>query len=276
MRLLTHPSPAGDQPAPVHPPVVRARTGAAPGAAPKGRTRASHPAAPTVGESPVLADTPPPVDYTRPTDTVSLLLDLQQRVIRLEAWQTRKLTAGEFAIAVEATTGQSVEKLEKSGLVVEVCPCDSPRCKGWRLIPVDHHRTTGGMRTRNTGAVTVDELQDIAPPVPLDEEWDAEDLQAIFQQMFTEGLLTHGRNGATLIPPEGPASWTHTQMLAFAHGFELPDLLALEGKPRELQRQLIETLRGRGYTVLGQAQTALEASSTPQTGKTAGKKRKGS
>ena len=222
--------------------------------------------------SAVPAIAAPVIDYTRPNDTTSLLMDLQRRVIDLEAKSTRKLTAGEYAIVVEATTSIPLEKWERQGYVVEKCHCDNPMCKGWRLTPVEHHRTAAKEDVRQTGAVAVQELKDVAPTeVGVDEEWDDDDLEAILEQMFTDGLLKRGKNEATLIPPDGPMTWTHAQMLAFAHGFEMEGLKSLRGKPRELQRALIEGLRGLGYDVQNRPDVPVE---TKTDGKPTSKKAK--
>jgi hypothetical protein len=178
----------------------------------------------------------------------------------LEEISKRKLTAGEYAIAVKAMTGRTVAQFEKDGYVVSKCKCESLDCKGWNLNPIEHHRT--GVKSedypRKTGVVTAEELKDVVSTpdakqtAVTDEDWDDEDLAAIFKQMFTDGLLKKGKKDSTLIPPDGPITWTHAQMLAFAYGFEMEDLLSLRGKPRELQRQLIERLTSAGYDVLTQ------------------------
>lgn len=235
MRLLADPTP----PATKKPDPRPAATGG--DSAPR-KSRAAKaepapaPAAPAV----------PAVDYTRPTSTTELLLDLQRRVIALEGLSSRKLTAGEFAIAVEATTGMSVERMQKLGTVVEKCNCGNLNCKGWRLIPVEHYRTAKNDHDRNNAPVTAADLKDV--PVTAVEEPEP-DWDALFEQMFTDGLLKRGKGGATLIPKDGPVTWTHQQQLAFAHGFEMEELTTLEGKPRELQRRLIAALKEIGYDI---------------------------
>lgn len=179
------------------------------------------------------------VDYTRPQSTTELLVDLQRRVINLETISTRRLTAGEYAIAVEAMTGQSLEAWKRQGYVVENCSCTNLACKGWRMVNVNHYRTEVKGQERDSSPVRVEELKDVPP-----------DFDAIFDQMFKDGKLKKGKNDSTLIPKDGPISWTHQEQLAFAKGFEMDELLALEGKPRELQRQLIASLREAGYDIL--------------------------
>lgn len=194
--------------------------------------------------SPALA-----IDYTRPSTSTELLMDLQRRVIALEEYQTRKLTAGEYAIAVQLMTGNSLESLTKNGYVVEKCPCESRLCKGWRLVPVVHYRSTDQTTFKDTSEVKPMELKDLTPKDngPIDPIEEAP-LGFIFNKMFEDGLLKKNKKEQTLIPDDGPITWTHRQQLAFAHGFDMEDLLALEGKPRELQRQLIANLREIGYT----------------------------
>lgn len=181
-----------------------------------------------------------PVDYTRPASTTELLVDLQRRVIHLETQFTRRLTAGEYAIAVGLMTGQSLEKWQSQGYVVEQCPCTNLGCKGWRMVPVGHYRTEPKGQEKNSSPVNVEALT----------ATQEEPLDIVFQQMFKQGKLGKGKNDTTLIPPDGPINWSHREQLAFAAGFEMDDLLKFEGKPRELQRRLIEELRTLGYKVL--------------------------
>lgn len=185
------------------------------------------------------------IDYTRPTTSTELLMDLQRRVIKLEEFHVRKLSAGEFAIVIQATTGLSIEALTNNGYVVEKCHCEGRDCKGWRLVPVGHFRSADQGSFKDTSPVRRGELTDRSaePQEPAEEP-----LEAIFQRMFKDGLLKKNTHGQTLIPADGPITWTHRQHLAFAQGFDLTDLLELEGKPRELQRQLITTLKEMGYT----------------------------
>jgi hypothetical protein len=219
----------------------------------------------------VPAVSTPLVDYTRPNTSTDLLMDLQQRVRRLEEAASKKLTAGEYAIVVEATTGTSLERWQKQGYVVEKCNCENLACKGWRMTPIEHKRTAGEDVPQDSSAVAVTELKDVVPEPTVDEEWDDDDLDAIFRQMFKDGLLTRNSKGETLIPPDGPINWTHGQMLAFAHGFEMGGLKLLRGKPRELQRHLIAALKGLGYDVLVRPDVTVAATSE---GKTGGKKTK--
>lgn len=206
--------------------------------------------APAESASESVAAPAPAVDYTRPTTSTELLLELQRRVIRLEELSTRKLTAGEFAIAIEAMTGMSVEQWQRAGTVVEKCLCSNVMCKGWRMTPVEHHRTAAKVAPRDVSAVRAEELKDVAAAPEKATEPVEPSLPEVFQQMFADGLLTKGKNDATLIPKDGPITWTHRQQLAFAHGFEMEELLTLEGKPRELQRRLIAALRDIGYNVI--------------------------
>lgn len=205
-------------------------------------------AAPANGERSAAAPVAAAItDYTRPTDTSQLLLDLQRRVIEVEQRQTRKLTAGEYAIAVEAMTGRKVEQWQRDGYVVSPCQCGKHTCKGWNMTPIEHHRTAAKPPSANTEPVTAAELKDIAPPTV---EHARQHREKVFARMFTEGKLKKGKNDSTIIPKDGPITWTHEEQLAFAQGFEMEELLELELKPRELQRRLITALRELGYKIL--------------------------
>jgi hypothetical protein len=237
MRLLPHSTPIADRnssyrekSAPAVPqPTAPNRDGDSRGKASKKKNDAAP-----------VAAVVPTIDYTRPTTSAELLADLQRRVGALEELSTRRLTAGEYAIAVQAMTGQSVEQWQKQGNIVEKCPCTNLHCKGWRMIPIAHHRMAADVADRDTSPVNVRKLRDVEEP----------NLTTVFQQMFTDGLLKKGKHDATLIPKDGPLSWSQEQQLAFAKGFEMEDLLALKGKPRELQRRLITSLREIGYDVI--------------------------
>lgn len=203
-----------------------------------------------VPASPIVAA--PIVDPTRPTTVADLVLDLQRRVIEMEKLAYKKLTASEYAIVIEADTGQTLDWWKGRGYVVDKCLCSVPKCKGWKMTPVEHHRTASPGFERDMSPVRRTELKDadtdvVAVPESVDNTARHERL---FKKMFKRGLLKEGKRGATLIPKDGPITWTHEEQLAFAHGFEMEELLALEGKPRELQRRLIAALKEIGYDIL--------------------------
>jgi hypothetical protein len=209
----------------------------------------------------------PVVDYSRPTNSTELLLDLQRRVIAVEEYQSRKLTAMEYAIAVEAITHRSLDQWQRDGTVIEACKCTNVRCKGWRMTPVEHHRTASKetVADKRTVAVALSELKDqttalktevaaLIKPSPeqtvkVKAELKKESHESIFKKMIKQGKVEQ-KGDTTLIPKDGPINWSHEEHLAFAHAFEMEELLELEGKPRELQRRLITALREIGYDIL--------------------------
>jgi hypothetical protein len=254
MRLLPNSKTTTDKPAKPVPastagvPAAGATKGDGDGAEAKAQVAAAQP----VAAAPVV--TAP--DYTRPQNSTELLFDLQRRVIALEELSYRKLTANEWAITIEASTGLSLDQWSKQGYVAESCPCTKLRCKGWKLTPVEHKRMAGSKTPLAEGGAEVkpEELKDVvAAPVPekektasfTKEEWH----QKVFSRMLKDGLITQKKD-TTHIPKDGPITWKVEEMLAFAYTFELTDLLELEGKPRELQRRLIAALREIGYNVL--------------------------
>lgn len=145
-------------------------------------------------------------------------------------------------------TGRSLEQWQKDGYVVGQCPCNKHTCKGWNLTPIEHHRTAARstVKTEPITAESITPEQTRAVKASLRKEW----LERIFARMFVDGLLKKGKKDSTIIPKDGPITWTHEEQLAFAQGFEMDELLTLEGKPRELQRRLIAALRDLGYDVL--------------------------
>jgi hypothetical protein len=195
-------------------------------------------------------------DATRPTSLTELVMDLQRRVIDLEAKENRRLTAAEWAIAVKLFTGTSLDEWERRGYVSDKCPCDNPKCKGWTLIPIDTARQGGGVskpmgkdRPVTRGEIEEDQEARLDKKSPAKKVMAKIDYDTVLQDMFDEKLLKM-KGDVTYIPPDGPASvWSTEQKLAVAKGFGLKDLMDLGDKPRELTRQLIESLRKMGYTV---------------------------
>lgn len=197
-------------------------------------------------ESEPAAPAYPAVDYTVPVTPLEIQVDMQRRIEKLEGVVYRKLTAGEYAIAVEAMTGQSLETWQRQGYVVEMCPCVKPVCKGWRMMTISQARNSEKMNEPVTD-IPVPTVTAKTENLVLDR---ALVLGGKFQQMFVDGRLKKGKHDSTIIPKDGPMTWTHEEQLAFAQGFDMDDLLTLEGKPRELQRQLIASLRAAGYDIL--------------------------
>jgi hypothetical protein len=277
MRLLTVNKPTADKPAGVSKKTEttsRADTGAGSKSNSSAKKKVESESAEEAAPAP-RADTL--IDYTRPTSSTELIFELQRRVIRLEESLTRKLTAAEYAIVLEAMTGVSLDKWEKNGYVIDKCHCENITCKGWTMTPIEHFRSgSANYPPKKGGPVTPAELKDIPQESKqmaiIDEDWDDDDLEAIFKQMFKEGLLKVGKNDSTIIPPDGPVTWTHAQMLAFAHGFDLAELKEHKGKPRLLQQQLIERLRGLGYKVNALPEPAQEAKTEAKPGKKATRK----
>jgi hypothetical protein len=179
-----------------------------------------------------------------------------RRLTALETEHLRKLTAGEYAIVVQSTTGRSVEQWQKDGYVIHACPCDKVTCKGWNMTPLEHHRMAAKPKEAVEPPSVPVAASSSSPPVlaaPKERSRPTSTVatrQAVFQQMFAEGKLREGKKGSTIIPKDGPMTWSHDEQLAFAQGFEMTELLALEGQPRELQRKLIVALRELGYDVL--------------------------
>ena len=239
MRLLPRIPAVSKEPPQQHPKPAERVSGAAGNGQPspaktKGeKEAAAEPVAPAV----------PPIDYTRPTNTTELLLDLQQRLIALEELAYRKLTSSEWAIAIEATTGLSLDQWAQNGYVAAKCPCTKTRCKGWMFTPIEHHRTAPKPVATDSSPVKASELTDVS------HKELTPDYAATFKQMFKDGKLSK-KGEATLIPKDGPITWTHDEQLAFVHGFEMEELLEYAGKPRELQRRLIAALREAGYNIL--------------------------